>query len=255
MGFPKMTFTENLRLTKPFFDLNGKRQPKYSELMLNMFGDAFVFLFLYNRKKNESFVVDENSIAILEEMKGGGIFLAAHYGNHELLGYRLAELGLPLNSASVVQKPEFFDKFLQRKRTFKGKCFALQKSPKEALQFIENGGLFGLIADQDFRKSCPRKYSEKCQSKFLGVEVNCNPFPIFILEHYKKTPVFCGHLRQGKKNQTLFLKKLNTENLYNNYHSWLENLILENPAKWYGWVHGRFKFLPSQVNGQKAENQ
>jgi KDO2-lipid IV(A) lauroyltransferase len=47
--------------------------------------------------------------------------------------------------------------------------------------------------------------------------------------------VFCGHLRVG----TLFLKKIPAENFYAHYHSWLENLILKNPAKWYGWFHNR----------------
>ena len=235
------TFTNNLRLTKPFFEKRGVKQPKYGTLIKNMLKDAMYFLFLYGKKKKENFAIDKNSIQTLEEMKGGGVFLTAHYGNHELLGYRLAELGLPLNSASVAQKPLFFDNFLRKKRSFKGKCFAEQKSPHETLSFVDNGGLFALLADQDFRKPFPRKFNDKCKSKFLGVNVRCNPLPIFILEHRKELPVFCGHLEQSGGTQTLFLKKINAENLYDNYHSWLESLILENPAKWYGWVHGRFK--------------
>jgi KDO2-lipid IV(A) lauroyltransferase len=234
-------FTENLRLTKPFFEKNGAEQPKYGALIRNMLGDAFDFLFLYNRKKRENFAIDENSIQVLEEMRGGGVFLTAHYGNHELLGFRLAELGLALNSASVVQKPALLDKFLRKKRSFNGKCFAEQKSPREILKFIDGGGLFALLADQDFRKAAPRKFSDKCRSALLGVAASCNPLPVFILERRKETPVFCGHLQQNGKTQILFLKKINSENLYDSYHSWLENLILENPAKWYGWVHGRFK--------------
>jgi KDO2-lipid IV(A) lauroyltransferase len=234
-------FTENLRLAKPFFEKNGAEQPKYGALMRNMLGDALDFLFLYNRKKKESFAIDENSIQVLEEMRGGGIFLTAHYGNHELLGFRLAELGLSLNSASVVQKPALLDKFLRKKRSFGGKCFAEQKSPNETLKFIDGGGLFALLADQDFRKAAPRKFSRKCESSFLGVAVRCNPLPVFILERRKETPVFCGHLQQNGKAQTLFLKKINAESLYDSYHSWLEGLILKNPAKWYGWIHRRFK--------------
>jgi KDO2-lipid IV(A) lauroyltransferase len=237
-------FAKNLRLTKPFFEKNGARQPRYGELMKNMLGDTmnFTFDFLYSRKKKEELIVDENSVPVLEEMRKGGIFLTAHYGNHELLGYRLAELGLPLNSASVEQKPLFFNRMLLRKRTFKGKCFAEQKSPMETLNFLKSGGLFALLADQDFRKACPRRLSKQCKSEFLGVKVCCNPLPVFLLEHKNGTPVFCGYLRQGKEGQTLFLKKIDAENLYDQYHFWLEGLVLENPAKWYGWVHGRFLY-------------
>jgi KDO2-lipid IV(A) lauroyltransferase len=242
--FKHKIFAQNLRLTQPFFEKNGARQPKYGELMGNMLGDAldFAFDFLYSRKKKGNLIVDGNSVPVLEEMKKGGIFLTAHYGNHELLGYRLAELGLPLNSASVAQKPLFFNRMLQRKRTFKGKCFAEQKSPMETLNFLKNGGLFAILADQDFRKACPRRFIKQCKSEFLGVKVCCNPLPVFLLEHKEKTPVFCGYLRQGKERQTLFLKKIDAENLYGQYHSWLEGLILENPAKWYGFLHGRFLY-------------
>jgi len=234
-------FTENLRLTMPFFEKNGVEQPKYGALMRNMLGDVLDFLFLYNRKKKENFIIDRNSIQSLEEMRYGGIFLTAHYGNHEILGYRLAELNLPLNSASIVQKPLFFNSFLEKKRSFKGKCFAKQKSPHEILKFVDDGGLVALLADQDFRKDCSRKFSDKCKSVFLGVDVRCNPLPLFILEHKKDLPVFCGYLQQSGKTQILFLKKINAENLYGEYNSWLEGLVLKNPAKWYGWIHRRFK--------------
>jgi len=247
MLFKHKVFTENLRLTLPFFEKNGVKQPRYGTLMRNMLSDALDFLLLYNKKKRENFIVDKNSIQILEEMRCGGIFLTAHYGNHELLGYRLAELNLPLNSASIVQKPLFFNKFLEKKRSFKGKCFAEQKSPHEMLKFVDGGGLVALLADQDFRKACPRKFGDKCKSVFLGVNVRCNPLPLFVLEHRKELPVFCGHLQQSGKTQTLYLKKINAENLYDDYHSWLESLVLKNPAKWYGWIHRRFK-LPKSTN-------
>jgi KDO2-lipid IV(A) lauroyltransferase len=128
---------------------------------------------------------------------------------------------------------------------FNGKIFAKKIEAKYLIDFVKNGGLFGLIADQDFRKPAPRSIEEKCKSEFLGLEVRCNPLPAFILEHCKEVPVFCGYLRQIRHAQLLFLKKLPTENFYASYHSWLESLILENPARWYGWLHGRFSSMPA----------
>ncbi|MDR3002403.1 MAG: lysophospholipid acyltransferase family protein [Fibromonadaceae bacterium] len=212
-------------------------QPKYSDVLKNMFGDAFDFIFRH--PPATSFEVD--SPHILEEMRGGGIFLTAHYGNHEFLGYRLAELGLPLNAAAQRQKPDFFDKWLQKKRTYKGKCFAKTVAVEHLIELIDSGGLFAMLADQDFRKSAPVSIKEQCESEFLGIAVRCNPLPAFILKHRPNTPIFCGHLRKN----VLCLKKIPTENLYTHYHSWLESLILENPAKWYGWLHGRFLYYTS----------
>jgi KDO2-lipid IV(A) lauroyltransferase len=103
------------------------------------------------------------------------------------------------------------------------------------MDFIDSGGLFALLADQDFRKPPPHSIKKKCESEFLGVKVRCNPLPAFILEHRPKTPVFCGYLGQ--------IKKIPSENFYAHYHFWLENLILENPSKWYGWFHNRFSLF------------
>jgi KDO2-lipid IV(A) lauroyltransferase len=233
-------FNENLRLTRPFFENAGVRQPNYFEVLQNMIKDVRDFVF---PKENSDFEVDKASIPVFEEMRYGGIFLTAHYGNHELLGYRLASLGLPLNSASQKQKPEFFDRWLQKKRSYRGKCFAKQMETGAIIEFVSSGGLFALLADQDFRKPAPRAIKEQCESTFLGVKVRCNPLPAFILEHLPKTPVFCGYLQGGKSENffvpTIFLKKIPTENFYDSYHSWLEELVLKNPAKWYGWFHNR----------------
>jgi len=222
-------FSKNLRLTAPFFKKNGVNQPKYFAVLKNMLHDVFDFVFKH--PKNIAFYIDKNSVHILEEMRQGGIFLTAHYGNHEFLGYRLAELKIPLNAAAQKQKPDFFDRWLQKKRTFNGKCFAKEIEPESLISFIDSGGLFAMLADQNF------KNSSKCEGEFLGVSARCNPVPAFILKHRPNTPVFCGYLKQT----TLFLKKIPADNFYAHYHSWLESLILENPAKWYGWFHNRFK--------------
>jgi len=218
-------FKENLRLTKPFFEKAGARQPKYGEVFGNLLCDAFDFVFRHPKPGYFP--------PILEEMKAGGILLTAHYGNHELFGFRIAESGLPLNALVQEQKPEFFDMWLQKKRTVNGKCFTKRIEPNHLIDFIDGGGLFGLIADQNFKKLPPLSIREKCESSFLGVKVRCNPLPAFILEHRPKTPVFCGYLGQ--------IKKIPSENFYAHYHSWLENIILENPARWYGWFHRRFR--------------
>jgi len=235
-----LVFSKNLRLTKPFFTKIGIEQPKYCAVLKNMLCDVFSFVFRQPPSKNANFEIDKNSLYIVEEMRYGGIFLTAHYGNHELLGYRLAELGLPLNAAAQEQKPAFFEKWLQKKRTFKGKCYAKKIEPRHLVEFVDNGGLFAMLADQDFRKSIPNSIEEKCKSEFLGFRVRSNPLPAFILEHRPKTSVFCGHIQQIRNTPTLFLEKIPSQNFYAHYHLWLERLILENPAKWYGWFHNRF---------------
>jgi len=218
----------------------GAEQPRYRDVLKNMLRDVFNFVFRHPPSKKVHFEIDKYSLHILEEMRYGGIFLTAHYGNHELLGYRLAELGLPLNAAAQEQKPKFFDRWLQKKRTFKGKCFAKKIKTRHLIEFVDNCGLFAMLADQDYRKLIPNSIEEKCKSEFLDLKVRSNPLPAFILEHRPNTPVFCGYIQQIHQTQTLFLEKIPSQNFYAHYHLWLERLILENPAKWYGWFHNRF---------------
>ena len=213
----RAVFEKNLNLTKSFFSVKGVKQPTYTAVMRNMLTDIFKFTFNLSNEK----IKNSN---ILNEMKNGGIFLTAHFGNHELLGYRLAEAGVPLLAAAQEQKPKWFNNWLQKKRTYKGKCFAKSVAPHKLLEFIDSGGLFALLADQNHRKGI--------KSKFMGIEVLCNPLPFFILKHRPNTPVFCGSLEK--------IIKIPSENFYSHYHAWLEDLILTNPAKWYGWIHNRF---------------
>ncbi|MCL2260463.1 MAG: lysophospholipid acyltransferase family protein [Fibromonadales bacterium] len=223
----KSVFSKNLSLTKPFFERMGVEQPQYGVVLKNMFNDILDFVFCNPAKRKID--VPTKSMPVLNAMKHGGIFLTAHYGNHELLGYKLAEFGLPLIAAAQEQKPAIFNKWLQKKRSFKGKCYAKKVDSQRLLEFIDDGGLFAILADQRGRSDCI--------GEFLGVETHCNPLPAFILEHRPNTPIFCGCLR----DDTLLVEKISADDFYAYYHSWLEHLILKRPEKWYGWFHNRFQ--------------
>jgi KDO2-lipid IV(A) lauroyltransferase len=195
--------------------------------MKNLFGDV---LRIVGARQALPLRMAPGAKAILTEMRQGGLFLTAHYGNHEMLGQALARAGLPLVASYKPQKPKCFDDFLLRLRSVDGVPYARILGPRETLAAIEGGKLFALLLDQDYRRP------SAVQGHFLGQSVRCNPLPAFLLRHLPETPVFAGHL----DGQELKLTKVDNKNIYEGYHQWLEGLIQKDPHRWYGWLHRRF---------------
>lgn len=187
------------------------------------------------------FSIDSSSKRILEEMKKGGLFMTAHFGNYESIGPWLCKIGIPLQASYAPIKPHFLNRFLETKiRAIDGIYYStFIENPKKILKLLDDGKLFCLIADQDYRKSKP------IESHFLNKPVLCNPLPEFILKHRPQTPIyFCSIQEEGQK-RILIAKKISPKNntgieVYSQFHLWLENLIHHKHFFWYGWTHRRF---------------
>lgn len=187
------------------------------------------------------FSIDPTSKSVLEEMRKGGLFMTAHFGNYELIGPWLCKIGIPLQASYAPIKPHFLNRLLESKiRTIDGITYStFVKNPKMILKLIDEGKLFCLIADQDYRKSKPIK------SHFLNKPVLCNPLPDFILRHRPQTPIYFCSIREEGGKRILIAKKISLLNndgieVYSQFHHWLEGLINQKRFLWYGWTHRRF---------------
>lgn len=210
------------------------------------------------------FYISEQSKKNIERMRHGGIFLASHYGNYEAIGSLLLQLGVPLKASYAKLKPNFLNRFVEdHLRTVNGiKYSTFVNNPRKLLNMLEQGTLFCLVADQDFRKSSAVK------STFLGHKVNCNPLLKFLLRHRPETPVFFCNIAEYRKQRTedrhfdytvheLVVTELcqtslrgSTEavqEIYAAYHAELEKLIASQPENWYGFTHRRFKATHKDV--------
>lgn len=194
--------------------------------------------FFYN---DLEFSIDTSSQDTIQKMKSGGLFMTAHYGNYEAIGPWLCKMGIPLKASYAPIKPLFLNNILENKiRAVNNESYSFFiNNPKNILNLIDEGKLFCLIADQDYRKSKP------IQSTFLGKPVLCNPIPEFILKHRPNTPIYFCHLHEEGNKRILFAKEIklienNLNTIYPQFHQWLEELINENNELWYGWIHRRF---------------
>lgn len=197
------------------------------------------------------FSLAEGSAPVLEKMRGGGIFLTAHYGNYEAIGPWLCRLQIPLVASYIPLKPAWLNCILDQKiRAVDGRPYGVDaRTPREFLRLLGDGKLVCLLADQDSRIPSAR------DGEFAGVPVRNNPLPDFLLKHRPQTPVFICWLEDSGSRRILHAEEVprsttgasptekdieNSLSIMLPFNCWLEARIKENPALWYGWTHRRF---------------
>ena len=220
------------------------------------------------RQGGLDFRLAEGSAPVLEKMRGGGIFLTAHFGNYEAIGPWLCRLGIPLVASYIPVKPVWLNRILDHKiRSVDGRPYGVDaRTPREFLRLLDCGKLFCLLADQDSR------IPSALPGTFLGQSANMNPLPDFLLRHRPETPVYicwledacgqfktsssCGQIKTSGARVLHAIELPRASDARNNsdtcnenslprdimpaFNAWLESRIKENPALWYGWTHRRF---------------
>jgi KDO2-lipid IV(A) lauroyltransferase len=196
------------------------------------------------------FALAEGSAPVLEKMRGGGIFLTAHFGNYEAIGPWLCRLGIPLVASYIPVRPAWLNRILDKRiRAVDGRPYGVDaRTPREFLRLLGDGKLVCLLADQDSR------IPSALEGEFLHRPVRNNPLPDFLLRHRPETPVYICWLEDDRgQSKTNGISKTahmlhaielprasSTGDIMPAYNAWLESRIKENPALWYGWTHRRF---------------
>lgn len=263
LGWKRSVFTLNGKIATPFFIHRNATQPSYKALLYNLCHDLAEFVmhrppfltapqnledYPYRHSRLELHIPLE-SIPVLRRMRAGGLLLTAHYGNYESMGLWLSRIGIPLVASFHPQKPAMLDRLLLKLRSLDSTPYAHVQSPRAILSSIHSGKLFALLADQDYRKNHP------AYGTFLERPVHCNPLPIFLLKNNPGLPIFCCAIVSTGSQRVLLAQELKVESeasLYQEYHHWLESLIIRNPDCWYGWVHRRFRSAPTSQTINKG---
>lgn len=224
------------------------------------------------KRDGVTFELAEGTAAVVEKMRGGGIFLTAHYGNYEASGAWLCALGVPLKASFIPLKPAWLNRYVYEKvRCVRGRSYSIDaRTPREFLNQLDGNApdcngqkqLFCLLADQDSR------IGSALDGTFLECPAKVNPLPDFLLKHRPNTPVFFCWIEERGSRKILHALESETnpqdsvisaadadlrqhdhnhpENARGSivdgaYRNWLEERIRENPALWYGWTHRRFR--------------
>ena len=198
------------------------------------------------------FEIAPESEAVLQEMRQGGIFLTAHYGNYEAMGPWLCRLGIPLVASYIPVKPKWLNNILERKiRAVGGRSYSVDaRTPRDFLRILDDGKLFCLLSDQDSR------IPSAIDGTFLDRPANVNPLPDFLLKHRPQTPVFicwmeevCGVRELHAIEVTSPAPSLQSSVVNMPFNKWLEQRIVENPNLWYSFTHRRFFSRSPEIYG------
>lgn len=283
-GWKRATVYANLRHVKDTcggLPADASRFPSFYEILLrNLARHAGELLFRFStfkklpsltssypcRIEGWDFALAEGSAPVLKKMRGGGIFLTAHFGNYEAIGPWLCRLGIPLVASYIPVKPAWLNRILDKRiRSVDGRPYGVDaRTPREFLRLLDGGKLVCLLADQDSR------IPSALDGEFMGKPVCNNPLPDFLLKHRPATPVYicwledgCGRRGDGgaKGVRTLHAIELprtpgfGTEDslsIMTRYNAWLETRIGGNPALWYGWTHRRFYSKSPGIYAQES---
>jgi len=232
---------EIVKLSKACFQQLGESIVEYARFPLDL------------RKENEKRVRIEGLEHLLEARKKGKgiILLSGHFGNWELLGITLADLGFPFHVVARRLDNPFLNAWVIRRRSMTGnKVIEKKQATKAVLTLLKSGESVGFLLDQNARSGegvfVPFFNRPACTSKSVAVIAlrrGVSVLPLFIIRQgggqhriciEKELPI----IRTGQTEEDII------ENTAQ--YTWIiENKIREHPEQWV-WIHRRWKTQPLQ---------
>ncbi len=219
----------------------AEKETFYNHLLKNISQDAtdFIFRTQIYEKNNPYFQICPECLSTFEKMQKGGLMLTAHFKGYENLGPWLVRMSIPLVASYARIKPKFLENWVQSKlRSIDNQPYSqFIKNPRDIIRLLDNHQLFCFIADQDFR------HPHFIHGTLMGKPVHCNPIPQFILRHRPSTPIFFCWLEEQNSQLWIHSKEIHAESgedLYFQFHRWMEIQIKKSPEIWFGWTHRRY---------------
>lgn len=186
----------------------------------------------------------------LDEALGEGrgvIWLTAHLGNWELIGWYMARLGYPVNVVARALYDERLNRLLLRSREDAAVRVFLRESPstgRQILQALKRGEILGMLIDQDTKV-------KGVMADFFGRPANTPAGPA-ILAVRRGAPVVAGFIHRVSDEEhrivihpPLDIQRtgdterdvaVNTER----FNRVIEREIRKHPEQWV-WVHRRWR--------------
>jgi KDO2-lipid IV(A) lauroyltransferase len=205
----------------------------------------------YHKEENGKHVSIEGLEHLLEAQKKGKgvILLTGHFGNWELLGVTLANLGFPLHVVARRLDNPFLNSWVIRRRTMTGNTvIEKNQATKAVLTLLKSGEVVAFLLDQDTKSGdgvfVPFFNRPACTSKSVAVIAlrrGVSVLPMFI------TRLDGGHHRISIEKELPVIRTGQTgEDIIQNtarYTGILEDKIREHPEQWV-WIHRRWKTQP-----------
>ena len=189
----------------------------------------------------------------------GGVMVAGHFGNWELLGAALAQMGCPISVVVGDQHNRLVDEMMNRHRMLMGiKIIHMGAAVRGVIRTLRNNEFVALLSDQDAGP-------QGVFVDFFGRKSSTHQGPaVFALK--TGAPIVFGsaiRLPGGRHRivgEVLFhdhLKGVTQENIHEltqAHTKLLEKMILAYPDHWF-WMHRRWKTVPpDEKKPKRVEN-
>ena len=177
----------------------------------------------------------------------GAIIATSHSGNWELMGGALALAGLPIVGVAKRQSAAGMDRFINEYRALVGMHVTYRSSVREMFRMIDQGGIIGLLSDQDPSRR------DGVVVDFFGQETNSFTGAAAIARRCEVPifPVFMHRRADGHHELTieepLYVKKTDdraadvlrvTQEISAHIEAWIRRY----PSEWF-WLHDRWKSM------------
>ena len=248
---------DNIAEALGFGEVQSKRIARDVFVNLAKNGAEWVKIASEGRKCAEKLVTEVHGLEHYKEAMSGGkgmIVLASHLGNWELLTVYLTAIGY---NGTVIGKRLYFhkyDEFITGLREKTGvQLMYRDESPKKVLRVLKNGGVIGILADQDV-DSVNGIFVD-----FFGKPAYTPVAPVR-LAMASGAPIVPSFMIRKKDNthklvveKPIYVKRdaKNEEELVRYTRAWtelLEKHVKNDPSQWV-WIHRRWK-TQTKTNGE-----
>jgi len=203
------------------------------------------------RQYNYTKYVDVRGLELIDEALKGGkgvMFISAHFGNWELIGYTVSMLGHQINTVVRFMPNPAADALLNYSRRFQGqKIIYNDNAVRDMMRVLKNNRILALVCDQDAR-------ANGVFVDFMGLPSSTVRAPALL--HLKLgTPLLMLYCYRTKPNKFYYtfsfercgLPELNPataeEQITQAFTADIERMIRKYPEQWM-WIHRRWKTRP-----------
>lgn len=253
LGYGRRTAVANLARAFPEWGAGRRRAVVYASY--RQMARALVE-FLHTRDYTDEEIRERVTIEDLDRLVAahaegkGAILLSGHYGNWEWLGRRIVAEGLPFAVLYKEPRDSGLGARLRETREAGGLVQIDHDDMRSALQWLRQGGVLGIVMDQE-----PRKARDGVLAPLFGQPTltHVGPFRLARLVRAPLFTLFCRRSGRGRYRGRLEPFPLSPDDDPERaagqeaaaFNARLEEAIRQAPDHWL-WMYGRWKRLARQ---------
>ncbi|MCB0280941.1 MAG: lysophospholipid acyltransferase family protein [Calditrichae bacterium] len=235
----------------------GDNLPADQKILLRNIYRNFTYLWfevlqagkLNDKNFNNHFEI--HNLDILEKAineKKGVVLVSGHFGNFEWIACLFGINNWPFAGIAKKQKNKRVDDFIRKTREKNGADVIYTKSAiKDGLKFIKNGGVLGIVGDQDARhKGIFVNFLGIPSSTAVGTAIfhlRSGAPLIFIIAIRTRYAHFKIYIEEVPVSEVEGISDEAIQKVTQTYSDILSKWVLEYPEQWF-WMHKRWKTSP-----------